>query len=407
MPSTSDHEETDGGAAACVACAVLVNGLALAAVSTLGLRSGAIAVIDELVRLETAQTAKRQAHLGLHALFHSVTTGRIFWGLSGTGVLVALAALVGIVGAKLRSRQLMATYVILATVLTAVATAGGISVLQRRQVVEPMVERQVLDLCNYTRYIRLARHIPCPFAASYAPSEVPRCGAFCMWRVGLLRQLHACPIMQGLCHRFFYAPLSSEGGKNCSAAIEEHGSTMYMAAEGEAHCRELCDGDIRCTAYAYSGASGAKPERCMLGQAVASEHLPPRWSPVPPPKAAEYLAGGSSLSCYRRTSPVVVETFRTHGRRLVACALILAVVLLASTVISCCLVYNVNAHERGKPTAQDLSLMMWCPCCSGDLHRQFSRTRYLSESDLDEEDQTSLPEDDAASRAADSPRHRC
>jgi len=406
MPSTSDHE-TDGGPAACVACAVLVNGLALAVVSSLGLRSGAIAVIDELVRLETAQTAKRQAHLGLHALFQLVTTGRIFWGLSGTGVLVALAALVGIIGAKLRSRQLMATYVILAAVMTAVTTAGGISVLQRRQVVEPIVERQVLDLCNYTRYIRLAKHIPCPFAASYAPSEVPPCGAFCMWRVGLLRKLHACPIMHRLCQRFFYTPLSYDGGKNCSAAIEEHGSTMYMAAEGEVRCRELCDEDIRCTAYAYSGASRAKPERCVLGQAVAADHLPPRWSPIAPPKAAEYLAGGSSLSCYRRTSPVVLETFRKHGRRLVACALILAVVLLASTVISCCLVYNVNAHERGRPTAKELSLMMCCPCCSGDLHRQFSRPVILSDegSDLDEEDQTSLA-DDAASRA-DSPRNQC
>jgi len=386
-----------------------VNGLALAVVSTLGLRSGAIALIDDIVRLETAQTAKRQVHSGLHALFHSVTTGRIYWGLSGTGVFVALAALVGIIGAKLRSRQLMATYVILAAVLTAVTTAGGISMLQRRQVVEPMVERQVLDLCNYTRYIRLARHIPCPFAASYAPSEVPPCNAFCMRRVGLLRQLRACPIMRRLCQRFFYTPLSSEGGKDCAAAIEEHGSTMYMAAEGEARCRELCDGDIRCTAYAYSGASKAKPERCLLGQAVAAEHLPPRWSPVPPPQAAEYLAGGSSLSCYRRTSPVVVETFRTHGRRLVACALILAAVLLASTVMSCCLVYTVHVHERGRPTAQELSLMMCCPCCSGDVHRQFSRPVVFSDegSDLDEEDQTSLPDDDAASSAGDSPRNRC
>jgi len=385
MPATKYEEEKESNIAAFLATLSLVNGIILCFVSILATRSGALYVIDRLVVFNAAwHTRSEDAPFVL-------TTRRIYEYLIFVGFLVVMSSVLGIAGAKSRNRHLVCTYVVLAGTFTVVMLAGGVQTIQRRSVVEPMIFSQVKDICNATTYMRLASSIPCKFAESYSPSELTPCGVYCRYRAGLLRQLQGCTVMPRLCQQFFYEELPPEA---CAAEITQGHSMMYLAAEGSERCREFCDNDIRCTAYAYSGPSAAKPERCLLGQGVGADHLPPRWSPIHPSEAAEYLSGGSRMACFRRTEPMVLARFKTHGMRLAASTMALGLVLLASTAVSCCVMYNANFKRRDLPKGTELALMMCCPCCAGETRRRFT------EPDLSDDELSEGDDEEAASEAS-------
>ncbi|CAK0873024.1 unnamed protein product [Prorocentrum cordatum] len=158
--------------------------------------------------------------------------------------------------------------------------------------------------------------------------------------------------------------------------------TMYGASLSEAGCRAECDADIRCTAYAFSEElPGAKPERCLLGQGVASLHPRPQWFAYAPRDAAGFLQGGGPISCFRRAGPVVLDGFRSAGAWSSVATLVLSLVLAASTCGSCCHLYNLLMLRQGKPTAAELSVLMCCPCCAHRVHRQLRDPIFDSDSD--------------------------
>jgi len=371
----------------CLAAVSLMAGVLLAAVSFAGLRSEALWTIDRIVVFNVAWQGGRGTLLPL------LTTRRIFKILVGVGLVVSAAAVVGILGARTRHKSLVCTYVALASTLSAVTLMGGVQAIQRKSVVEPLVHREVMDLCNATRYIRLSSAMGCKWASAYAPSEVPSCGNICQWRVDVFGQMRGCAVMPRLCTSFFYEELNpGMGASDCVAAISQTGSAMYGASEGRAACQDLCDKDIRCAAYAYSSASLAKPELCLLGAGVASAHPSPEWSAfLLPTEATAFLSGGSNLQCYRRTEPRVLDDFRTHGTRLAVTTLTLGLILAVSTVNSCRLMYNVNMRRRGKPSATELGAMMCCPCCAQETHSKFHELELSSsEGEVEEEGGTQV-----------------
>mmetsp|Transcript_45322 Transcript_45322/g.129385 ORF Transcript_45322/g.129385 Transcript_45322/m.129385 type:complete len:389 (+) Transcript_45322:85-1251(+) len=381
MPASKDEEEKESNRAAWLAALASLTGLVLVVVSVAAMRSGALFVVDRLVLLDAAWRGRLDTPPPV------VTTRRIFEVLIFVGFLVICTSFLGIMGARTRHKSAVCTYVVFAAIFTVIMLAGGISTIQRKALVEPLIARQVVDLCNATTYIRLATQLRCKFAKSYAPSEITPCGVFCDFRANLLRQLQGCIVMPRLCEQFFYEEFRSG---DCAAEIAQGGSAIYMASETSERCRQLCDDDIRCTAYAHSGAAPAKPERCLLGQGVAADHPPPRWSALAPTQAAEYLGGGGRVSCFRRTEPRVLERFRTHGTRLAVSTMVLGLVLTVSTTFSCCLMYNLNIKRRGRPTAAELALMLCCPCCARDAHRKFSKPQESDESDEEEEASSEL-----------------
>lgn len=385
-PQNDEEEERESSRTACAAGVVLLAGFLLVGVSFCGLETGALFVVDKLVIFDSSWHVGRGMQEA--SWYPEITARRIFEALLFIGFIVVLAGILGILGARTRRKELVCTYVVLASIFTVVTFFCAVEVLLRRGAVVPLIERQVRDLCNATTYMRLASHIPCKWTSSYSPAESGSCGQVCQLRTGYLRELNGCIVLPRLCEQFFYEELPSD---TCATAITEKDSMLYMALGIKSHsrCKELCDKDIKCEAYAYSEAAPpAFPERCILGQGVVGTHLPPEWASLSPLDVGEYLSGKGSTKCFRRTDSVVLDNFRRHSARLAACTLLLGFILLGSSLRSCCLMYNVNVKRRDKPTAHELGLMMCCPCCAEEHHRRFNEPSLSEEgSDYDEDDE--------------------
>lgn len=348
----------------------LVTGLVLAGLSYTSARSSGIQYVDRLVTFAPAA-----------GMPPPVTTLDVLRLLEGVSVFVVLAALIGVLGGALRKKRIICTYVTLAGLLTVVMAASAHYTWQRRVAVAPAVHQRVEELCNHTRYTKFAKELNCTFASAYSDDEVEPCNEFCKVRANRLRELDGCLMMDALCNHFFYEELGTR--QECIHALMDASTgTMYGASLSEAGCRAECDADIRCTAYAFSEElPGAKPERCLLGQGVASLHPRPQWFAYAPRDAAGFLDGGGPISCFRRAGPVVLEVFRVAGARSSVITLALSLVLAVSTCGSCCHLYNLMMLRRGKPSAAELSVLMCCPCCAHRVHRRLRDPIFDSDSD--------------------------
>lgn len=61
-----------------------------------------------------------------------------------------------------------------------------------------------------------------------------------------------------------------------------------------------------------------------------------------------------------------------------------ALILIATTIVSCCFTYVMNFNRRGKPTPENLCWLMLCPCCPGDAGKGF--TTYDDDESEDDSD---------------------
>jgi len=73
-----------------------------------------------------------------------------------------------------------------------------------------------------------------------------------------------------------------------------------------------------------------------------------------------------------------------HVSELSIAVIVLASVLIATTIVSCCFTYIMNFNRRGKPTAENLCWLMLCPCCPGDAGKGF--TTYDEDDEGSEDD---------------------
>lgn len=73
--------------------------------------------------------------------------------------------------------------------------SGPRGLAQPKVVSEPLIQRQVTDLCEATTYIRLGEHLPCAWAeGKFGPALTTPCGDACQLRIRMLRKLDGCEV---------------------------------------------------------------------------------------------------------------------------------------------------------------------------------------------------------------------
>ncbi|CAJ1354527.1 unnamed protein product [Effrenium voratum] len=280
-----------------------------------------------------------------------------------------------------RHKCLAASYAISSASLAAVTLILALQVLQRIQVVTPMVGRQVEHLCNATTYIQMGSALECHWASHYAGEGVQPCGVACNWKVSMLQK--GCHLMPQLCEAFDYQALPTA---NCSqllgasAPLRSGGEAsqtlpsqrLFVASAGEANCRRACDKDIQCRDFAHEEAS----KLCLHFSGTVALHAAP-WAPLAPSQVQSSM---KAATCWRRSDPMILQRFAMHNTRLATTAILLAIILGVSALCSFSLMYNMNHRRRRKPDASQLGFLMFCPCCAGRLHNRFNKMTLSDES---------------------------
>ncbi|CAJ1448353.1 unnamed protein product [Effrenium voratum] len=298
------------------ACASLVVGSLLVLASMIGSQSEAILLMDRVVRLDTAGPYGGD----LDGASRVLTTLSLVHVLLFVGFAVVVTSLLGLTATQGRHKCLAASYAISSASLAAVTLILALQVLQRIQVVTPMVGRQVEHLCNATTYIQMGSALECHWASHYAGEGVQPCGVACNWKVSMLQQ-KGCHLMPQLCEAFDYQALPAA---NCSQLLGEASQTLpsqrlFVASAGEANCRRACDKDIQCRDFAHEEAS----KLCLHFSGTVALHAAP-WAPLAPSQVQSSM---KAATCWRRSDPMILQRFAMHNTRLATTAILLAIIL--------------------------------------------------------------------------------
>jgi len=361
----------------------LICGCLLLGVSIAGSRSDAIHTVDQLAIFEALwpnEILEKSAHHSWERAAEAVPTftiARIMKFLTGISVVVIAASLLGIAGTISRHKNLVCTYVLLASCLSACVLLNAAQATQRKSVAEPLIRRQVFDLCNASTYVRLGRNLNCEWSKELQSLPLTPCMDVCQWRVQLLEHMSGCSLLPRLCKKFEYQPLAQEA---CAATVTS-GKTSAEFVAGLSECQDRCDQDITCTDFAHQSAMKADSGRCTLFGRAFDLSLPSAGV-----FAEKTLAqDDGDRHCYRRVQPTVLRKFSSHEWYICVCTVALGALLVMSSACTCCLMYNVNIDRRGQPTGLELACMMFCPACADRIHRRYYEDYFKEElGDLDD-----------------------
>lgn len=374
-PDPDEHYENDEDrwaqrmAARAWAILSLVVGALLIIVAMFGTKSEAIYLMDKVVRLDTAGPFGSE----MDGASHVLTTMSLVQLLLFVGLLVVVTSLLGITATQGRHKCMAAIYAFASASCAGVMLMMSMQILQRIQVTQPMMGRQVQHLCDATTYIQLGSALHCHWASKYG--EVPPCGASCSWKVAILEK--GCWLMPELCESFSYDVRPVE---NCTSTVGlAAGSQPLVSSLSSGACRKACDADIKCKDFAHSSATTARPEVCLLFSGTVQLHKAPEWALVQPSQVPSYLQG--ETSCWQRADPMVLTRFGRRNLLLAISTIVLALVLAVSAWSAFNLMYNMHHRRRNKPNAWQLGLLMCCPCLGP--HRKF-QTMQLSDESSDE-----------------------
>lgn len=364
----SDVERNASRRTACIALLVLFAGLLLAAESFCGLNSKSIEYIDHLAVFNAVWPT-----YGQHGVWQTVvsdlvptlTTRRVLKTLLLAGFAVAVIAVIGIVGAATRHKSLVCTYVLLACSLSGFSLAVAAQTLERRAVAVPLIHRQVLDLCNATRYFRLGAEIACPWAVSARTSEASPCNQVCKFRAKVLEHLNGCELLPNLCGKFSYEQAST----NACRDLVANAKSAYISAFAPGRCKAACDADVKCKLFGYEETWG----HCLLLSAQENQHKTPQWTPLRREDILERYGpnGREALNCFQKSIPLVLDEFEKQGLYLAISTAILGCLVFASSLCSCCLMYDVNMKRPREPNGMQLMVMMLFPHCTQRMQDKF------------------------------------
>jgi len=348
-----------------ISCLSILCGVLTYIVSDAATKDEAVQTVDHLVKLD----------MGYESRF-VFTTSNIFNALRVGSLFVVTSGLIGIYAALTRRKGCVALTGVSSTLFGIVMVFAGVQALLRRNIVEPLVARQVNDFCNASTYIRLVMNIQCPWAPAMYMQEVPACGPICKHRVDMLRQLEGCSLLLTLCKHGVYQEQDTD---SCEAIIgQQDGPVMYAANYSQGYgdgdltssCRLSCDEDIVCSGFLYKPEQEGRPAQCLLSSGLPVRHPYPEWMAVERRQVAFYLYNFSSspilTRCYSRTHPVVLERFVEFGRTLALATSALGIVLLVNSFISCFFLHDLHVRRKGRTNAAGICCMMVCPCCYGD-----------------------------------------
>lgn len=408
MPVTKEGQRLESRVTAFTALLTLIAGLLLDRVSFSGWRSHAVATVDHLVK-HNADYPSFQHNTWQNSaeIVPVLTTQRIMEALFWISLLVILSAVIGIVGALMRRKGVVITYVILASALSLVVLVSAAQTSQRRALVGPLIMYQVDHLCNASTYIQLSSGLGCDFAANFSSSRVPVCDALCQFRVQSLQRLNGCTVLPDLCSSFRYSRL---GGGGCFTAAAESGQVVYKSVHSNmsySACKSFCDQDIGCSTFITLDAKASEEEQCLsITNTLTANRDPTNWTDI----TALYFQQKGDLSkgtgggtwnhkCYKRAEPEVLVEFLAHGLHLAIATAVLGVILLMSTICTCFILYNMSMSRRGLPTATELGLMLFCPCCSDKIRRKYNED-YMDEIMKSSEPDSSSEESDEEGKTA-------
>lgn len=342
----------------------MIVGCLLVVVAMAGAKSEAIYLMDRVVRVDTAGPYGNS----LDGASRVLTTMSLVHMLLFMGLIVFFISLLGITATQGRHKCTAAVYGVSSASCAAVILMMSMQILQRVQVTQPIMDRQVQHLCNASTYIQLGAAQHCFWASKYGAA--PPCEAACSWKVTVLQ--NGCKVMPQLCESFQYQAV-----ENCTSGFHGLSSNFFIASTNASACRQACDADIQCQDFAHLRPTVARPELCLLFSGTQQLHPAPAWSSVAPSQATAYF---EESTCWKRGDPTILARFASHNLHLAVCSIVLAVVLAISTCCAFQLMYNMNHRRENKPDAVQLGRLMCCPCCIDKVHRRFQRMQLSDES---------------------------
>lgn len=386
----ADYEELEARRTSCLAVLAFAAGGLLTALAVVGLRNTAMRDVDRLVIFNALWPTYNKQGMWREVMDVAVpamTTRRIMRILLGTSIVVMLASLLGLAGVRTQRKGLVCTYTLVASVLAAWTVMAALELAERGWLATPLIHRQVEDLCNATEYIRLGEEMNCTWVTVYERYEVDPCGEVCAFRAKVLSRLDGCRLLPHLCRRFEYNLMPAG---DCERSLADV-SNGYGSFVGGLDCQRECDRDISCDAIAVKEGS----EHCLLLRGRSSLHKPPQWLQIPQAVNVSTFLGSTSAQvestvprrlaagvpsapaagapplCFARGIPKTLAEFESLSAYLVAATAVLGATLLVSLFCTCCQMYNINMLRQGKATATEELAMMFCPCCTEDLHDRY------------------------------------
>jgi len=386
--SGEEDEEKESGRVMALAGLTLIAGLVLLLVSLEAIHSKALFEVDRLVRYNAEYGP------GDNALV--ITTRTLFKILVGVGFLVLFSAITGLIGAKQRNKGMVCTYVVTGAVLAMVMLTCATMALNRRSMIEPVVTKQVSELCEPATYIRLAVNMPCDWAVGLVPAGEDNataiaCGAIaCQPKIARLKNLGAaegggCWLMQRLCKTFLY----EEKPRAEVLVLTDPNATVYKANRSASQpwvpesCGDECNDDISCKGYIHTTIDGSEgaPANCYLNGASRIWRVnPTAWIPMTAAAAEVEIEAAAESKSYLRTEPESIAKFQEENLRMSVVTLVLGVLITISAFVAMVLMYNVNIKRKGKHEGGSLAMMICCPCVKSpedsddDLETELSRS---------------------------------
>lgn len=174
----------------------MIVGCLLVVVAMAGAKSEAIYLMDRVVRVDTAGPYGNS----LDGASRVLTTMSLVHMLLFMGLIVFFISLLGITATQGRHKCTAAVYGVSSASCAAVILMMSMQILQRVQVTQPIMDRQVQHLCNASTYIQLGAAQHCFWASKYGAA--PPCEAACSWKVTVLQ--NGCKVMPQLCESFQY-----------------------------------------------------------------------------------------------------------------------------------------------------------------------------------------------------------
>ena len=160
-----------------------------------GTQSEAIYLMDRVVRMDTAGPWGGQ----LDWARRIVTTKSLVTMLLFVALLVIFISCLGVTATQGRHKCMASSYALSSTSCAGVICMMAMQILQRIQVVQPLIEHQVQHLCNATTYIQLGSALDCSWAGKYG--EIIPCSTGCRWKLDILGQ-QGCWLLPHLCESF-------------------------------------------------------------------------------------------------------------------------------------------------------------------------------------------------------------
>merc|ERR1719265_2953916 len=151
-----------------------------------------------------------------------------------------------------------------------------VSAVNFTEVIVPIADRQVSQFCNVTQFYTYKAELGCTFEASRPGGK---CGADCLDRVNLLRNMDGCNLLSTMCHSFAFQPLGEglclswdhrgvNDGRSASIGFPPTWTSGMPAASGETECQEVCNQHVACAGATWQ----RDPPTCYVAMADQPTH---------------------------------------------------------------------------------------------------------------------------------------